>query len=96
MVIPKDHTENIYTISDELLCRVMLSAKKVAIAIRNGTDVDGVNIIINNEVAAGQAINHLHVHVIPRINDDGFKNWEPKEYKEGDMKVYQDKIVAEL
>ena len=96
LVVSKDHTENIYTISPELMCRLTLTVQKVAIAIRNGTDVDGVNIIMNNESAAGQIINHAHVHVIPRLNDDGLRSWPHKEYKEGDMKVYQDKIKAEL
>lgn len=96
LVIPKDHTENIYTISAELLCRLTLTVQKIAVAIRNGADVDGINIIMNNEPAAGQVVNHAHVHVIPRSNYDGFKHWPSKEYKEGDMKVYQDKIKAEL
>jgi ATP adenylyltransferase len=35
-------------------------------------DVAGYNIGINNGQAAGQSINHLHVHVIPRcLNDEG-------------------------
>jgi len=96
LVIPKDHTENIYTISPEALCRVSLTVQKIATAIRNGADVDGINIVMNNEPAAGQVIFHAHIHIIPRLNDDGFKHWESKEYKDGDMKVYQDKIKAEL
>lgn len=82
LVISKDHTENIYTMPDELLCRMMLTTKKIAVAIRNGTEVDGVNIIINNESAAGQIINHAHVHVIPRSNEDGLRSWPSVEYKE--------------
>ena len=96
LVIPKDHTENLYTIPDETLCRVFMTVKKVATAIRNGTDADGVNLIMNNELAAGQLIYHAHVHVIPRLNDDGFKHWPNKEYKDGDMQAYLDKIKAEL
>jgi len=96
LVIPKDHTENIYTISAELLCRLTLTVQKIAVAMRNGTDVDGINIIMNNESAAGQIIKHAHIHVIPRLNDDGLMHWPHKEYKEGEMKTYQDKIKAEL
>lgn len=96
LVIPKDHTENIYTISPETLCRVTLTVQKVAVAIRNGSDVDGINIIMNNEPAAGQVIFHAHIHVIPRLNDDGLTFWPSKEYKEGEMEIYRDKIKAEL
>ena len=96
LVIPKDHTENIYTISPETLCRVALTVQKVAMAVRNGTDVDGINIIMNNEPAAGQVVFHAHIHVIPRLNDDGLTFWPSKEYKEGEMEIYRDKIKAEL
>ena len=96
LVIPKDHTENLYTISPELLCRVSLTVQKIAIAVRNGTDADGINIIMNNESAAGQIVNHAHIHVIPRLNDDGLRHWPHKEYKEGDKEVYMEKIKAEL
>ena len=96
LVIPKDHTENLYTTPDELLCRMAMTVKKIATAIRNGADADGVNIIMNNESAAGQIINHAHIHVIPRLNDDGLKHWEHKEYKEGEIEIYQDKIKKEL
>ena len=96
LVIPKDHTENIYTISPELACRLMLTVQKIAIAVRNGADVDGTNVIMNNESAAGQIVNHAHIHVIPRLNDDGLVQWPHKEYKDGDMLVYQNKIKAEL
>jgi len=66
LVIPKDHVENIYGIADEALCRVMISVKKIALALKNGLEADGINIAMNNEAPAGQIIFHAHVHVIPR------------------------------
>jgi histidine triad (HIT) family protein len=96
LVIPKDHTENIYTIPAETLCRLMIAVQKVSIAVRNGSDADGINIIMNNESAAGQIIHHAHIHIIPRLNDDGLQHWPHRDYKEGDMEVYRDKIKAEL
>ena len=96
LVIPKDHTENLYTLSPELACRLMLTAQKMAIAVKNGTDADGVSIAMNSNVP-GQLVDiHAHVHIIPRSHGDGLAEWPSKEYKEGDMKVYQDKIKAEL
>lgn len=35
------------------------------------TGCDGVNIVQNNGPAAGQAVFHAHVHVIPRFEGDG-------------------------
>ena len=36
--------------------------------------IDGQNILQNNFAAAGQVINHFHVHIIPRnFDDDKFR-----------------------
>ncbi len=83
LVIPKDHFENIYTTPDETLCKVMIVVRKLSTAIRNGMEADGVNVTINNEPAAGQVVDHLHIHIIPRHEGD----WETKaqhlQYKDG-------------
>jgi len=34
-------------------------------------DPDGFTIGINHKEAAGQIINHLHIHIIPRWSNDG-------------------------
>lgn len=97
LVIPKDHFENIYTVPEELWCRVQLTVKKVALAAREAVNADGINLTMNNEAAAGQLIHHAHVHVIPRHNDDGLKLWEGKPYKsETEAISVAEKIKREL
>jgi histidine triad (HIT) family protein len=73
LVIPKDHFENIYTTPAETMARLMLTAQKVAIAIKQTLSPDGINISMNNEPAAWQVIFHSHIHLIPRSLTDGFK-----------------------
>lgn len=96
LVIPKDHVENIYGLPDELACRLMMITKKMAIAVKNGVDADGINIIMNNEPAAGQVIFHAHIHVIPRLNEDGLQHWPASNYDEGEISIFQEKIKKEL
>jgi diadenosine tetraphosphate (Ap4A) HIT family hydrolase len=36
---------------------------------------DGYNIGVNTGLAAGQVIEHTHVHIIPRRTDDGLVSW---------------------
>jgi histidine triad (HIT) family protein len=96
LVIPKDHFENIYSLPAEAAARVMLTAQKVAIAIKNGVDADGINIAMNNESAAGQLIWHAHMHIIPRFNDDGGYLGEKYTYISGEMEEIADKIKKEL
>ncbi|MES3005706.1 MAG: HIT domain-containing protein [Patescibacteria group bacterium] len=40
LVIPKDHFENIYGTPSETLCRMIITAQKMALAIKNGVDAD--------------------------------------------------------
>jgi histidine triad (HIT) family protein len=71
IVIPNQHFENIYDISDDALSDVYKVAKKVAIAIRSTYDCEGITIRQHNEPAGDQDVWHLHVHVFPRYTDDG-------------------------
>ena len=96
LVIPKDHFENIYTTPDETLCRLIITVKKVALAIKDAVDADGINIIMNNEPSAGQLVSHIHIHVIPRFETDGFKGWEHKEYRHGEAKEIAKNIKKSL
>ena len=53
LIIPKNHYENIYTAPDEILCDIGPIIKKIAIAVKKGINADGINIIMNNDSAAG-------------------------------------------
>lgn len=96
LVIPKDHFENIYGLPDEILCRMTMTAKKIALAIKNGLDADGINIGMNNEESAGQEIPHAHIHIIPRTHDDGLIHWPPKAYLPGEAEDIAKKIQFAL
>lgn len=96
LVVPKEHAVNIYDISDDALCSVMKTAKKLAPVIKKAVGADGVNIMMNNERAAGQIIDHAHVHIVPRFNDDGFRHWKGVSYKEGEIEQMAEKIRAQL
>ena len=81
MVIPRKHVENIYDISDELLCKIQAVGKKVATAIKETYGCDGVSLRQHNEPAGGQDIWHFHLHVFPRWKDDKlYLNHENKRY----------------
>ena len=75
LVIPKIFARNIYDVSDETLSHVMNTVKKVANHLKDVLHCDGMNIHQNNEIAGGQAIFHLHFHLIPRYTDDGLVHW---------------------
>jgi histidine triad (HIT) family protein len=96
LIIPKEHSENIYGLSDETMARLSLVAKKLAIAVKNGLNADGINIIMNNEESAGQVIFHAHLHVVPRSRDDNFEHGPHIEYRPGEADTVAEKIRGSL
>ena len=96
LVIPKNHSSNIYEIEESDLQAVALGVQKVAQAIKKGLGADGVNIIMNNEKAAGQVIFHPHIHVIPRFEGDGLELWHGKEASEESRNEAAGKIKDSL
>ena len=70
IVIPKNHYTNLEDIPDEKLFELFKSVKQIATIVHKKLKIDGYNILQNNYKAAGQDINHFHVHIIPRNLDD--------------------------
>jgi histidine triad (HIT) family protein len=66
LVIPKRHYETIYDAPDEEIEHLFRVVKKVAVAVKESVNAEGITISQHNGTAAGQAVFHLHVHVIPR------------------------------
>jgi len=97
LVVPKIHSSNIFDIKKEDLKPLFDTVQKIAKAIKESLNSDGINIISNNERAAGQLVFHTHVHVIPRLESDGFKSWKGKvSYKEGEADAIAKKIKEKL
>jgi histidine triad (HIT) family protein len=71
LVIPKAHVEYIYGLGDDDAAAVMQVAVRVARALKTAFQPEGVNLLQSNERAAGQAVFHFHIHVIPRWYGDG-------------------------
>lgn len=96
LVIPKQHSENIFDISEETLCSVMKVVKKLASVVKEATGSGGIVIGMNNNKVAGQEVPHVHFHIIPRKEGDGLKHWQNGKYDDGEMEEYHKKIVSFL
>ncbi|KAJ0405378.1 hypothetical protein P43SY_000257 [Pythium insidiosum] len=55
----------------DVAAQVFRELPRLAKAVQAATGADGINIIQNNGPASGQAVFHVHIHVIPRFDDDG-------------------------
>ena len=96
LIVPKEHSRNIFDIKESTLRELIVGVKKMAKAVKGGVEADGINIAMNNEPAAGQFVFHAHIHIIPRFSDDGYKHWPHKLYKEGEASIVAEKIKAQL
>lgn len=70
LVIPKKHFENIFEIDEETLKEGYAIGKKIANSIKKSLNIENINILQNNGALAGQTVNHFHIHIIPRIEND--------------------------
>ena len=70
MVISKTHSKNILDLEDSRLCSLFGAVKKVVKMLDVSLVPEGFTIGINQGEAAGQVIEHLHVHVMPRHKND--------------------------
>ncbi len=71
LVLTKTHAATIWDAEPEDLAAAMATAKKVAMALRQALKPDGLNVLQANGAAAFQSVNHFHLHLIPRWNNDG-------------------------
>jgi histidine triad (HIT) family protein len=65
LVVPKKPLLNVASATEgdsELLARVLMAAKKVA--IQEGVHDSGYRLVFNNGHNGGQSVDHLHCHVL--------------------------------
>lgn len=65
-VIPRRHAPTLIDLTDEEARDLVLAAKRVARAMVQALDPDGLLLYQNNGLASGQAVPHVHFHVVPR------------------------------
>lgn len=96
LVVSKRHSQNIFDVLPEDWEAVTKVVRTLASVIEKAVGADGINVNMNNREHAGQVVDHLHVHIIPRFKGDGFKLWHQSSYKEGEAALTQGKIRAQL
>ena len=94
LIIPKQHARDLYEISEEQIQKAVVLAKRIGIKMKEVLKFDGLNIVQNNDLAAGQTVFHFHFHLIPRYDGDDVKiEWSAKEITDED-RAYLVKALA--
>lgn len=71
LVIPKEHAETVIALSDRGTSALFLTVKRITATLEKALLPNGFTIGINHGRVAGQLVDHVHVHIIPRFADDG-------------------------
>lgn len=70
LVIPREHSANVFEIGEEDAAEVMKAARTLAPAVKKAMGADGLNLLQSNGHAAWQSVEHFHLHLIPRWFSD--------------------------
>jgi histidine triad (HIT) family protein len=71
LVLTKAHAPALYDADVSDLQAAIVTAQRVARAVRETLTPDGLNLLQANGPAAFQSVPHFHLHVIPRWANDG-------------------------
>ena len=97
LVVPKCHYESMVDVPPELLGRMIQPFPRLAKAIMLATGATGLNVLQNTGVSSGQAVFHLHFHIIPRRQGDGLGyRWNAGKYVAGQADSMQADIIEAL
>jgi histidine triad (HIT) family protein len=97
LVISKRHYAQVHECDPAVLADVVMRLGRIAGAVMKAMGADGYNVLCNNGRAAGQLVDHMHFHIIPRRTGDRvFTEWRSYEYEEGRMAGVAEKIRENL
>ena len=71
LILPKRHVTDIYGLNNEEAAEILPLAQKISAKMRDVLGMEGLNLIQNNGKAAGQVVDHFHLHLVPRYENDG-------------------------
>ena len=79
LVAAKGHAENLYELNDAQAGALLRTAARVARAIRDAYQPQGLSVYQANGKAAWQTVFHYHMHLVPRHDGDGMAlSWPAK------------------
>lgn len=97
LLIPKAHYTSILDVPLPALSELVSHLPGLAKAVLQVTGASGLNILQNTGESSGQAVFHLHFHLIPRTSGDrlGYR-WNAGSYSAGQGEALQGGIVEAL
>lgn len=76
LVIPRDYSRNVKEAVESDVFTCLRAVRKLIPALKAATGAPGVTVVTNMGREAGQMVEYLHFHVIPRHPDDSVSMYE--------------------
>lgn len=97
LVATKSHAANVFELDDAQAAAVFRSTARVARAVRDAFQPQGVTLFQANGKAALQSVFHFHMHVLPRWENDGMSlAWPAKNPPREKLEEYAAKLRTKL
>ena len=96
LVMPRQHFPIMEQVPDHLAGLLFSAANKVSTTLFEVLRAQGTNIVVENGTAAGQAVPHFAISVIPRSENDGIGlGWEPRKLSDDEMATAEVALTQE-
>lgn len=86
LIVPKQHYTDIFDMDERTAGKLFSLATVVAKVLKEELNCEGMNIVQNNGLIAGQTVFHFHLHLIPRYTGDTVNiGWQPGEADQAEL-----------
>ena len=94
LILPKKHYANIFEMDEDTAAKLFALAVRTAKTIKIALKIKNMNILQNNGPLAGQTVNHFHLHLIPRYDNDNIDiKWSVIDLTDQDMEDMGNKLA---
>ena len=95
LVIPRKHYPSLSLVPPEEIEHIFKVANNISTALLEISE--GTNLLVSNGVSAGQKVEHILIHVIPRFENDGINfGWNPRKQTEEELSKLQEEIKKRI
>jgi histidine triad (HIT) family protein len=97
LVIPRVHASYLSELAENIGAKMFTTGMRMARALRkSGVQCEGVNLFLADGEEAGQEVFHVHLHVLPRFEGDGFGLKFGPHYGEKPSRASLDEVAGKI
>lgn len=70
LIVPREHIPDVWSLSENTAGELARAVVRISAAVKRALSPEGLNVIQSNGTAASQTVFHVHVHLVPRWEND--------------------------